>query len=313
MPAYESTEEYLNSTQIGRQIIRIRENVSDALTAIGAKGVTVPSGANSDDLATLIAAIETGGGGGGTTRTVVIPEQTIIADTTYNPITNFAEPLELGEQYVYTINGVEHTAYGVDLYGSVAIHSDNTPCYFEYDRGMYFTVNNSADYDTYTVKVEKIVESSSGGSGGGEGSSTLIAKTITANGTYNASDDDADGYSSVTVNVPSGSSKNVQTAQSTDRRNNTALGSVASLTCDVAGTYDVYWTCARSNTSQTWGSQLYINGTAYGTENTTWDNNVQVNHLEDVVIPANATVAVYGRSRSGYYIYVPQLTIVQTA
>lgn len=29
--------------------------------------------------------------------------------------------------------------------------------------------------------------------------------------------------------------------------------------------------------------------------------------------PANATVAVYGRSRSGYYIYVPQLTIVQTA
>ena len=63
MPAYESTEEYLNSTQIGRQIIRIRENVSDALTAIGAKGVTVPSGSNSDDLATLIGAIQTGGGG----------------------------------------------------------------------------------------------------------------------------------------------------------------------------------------------------------------------------------------------------------
>lgn len=106
---------------------------------------------------------------------------------------------------------------------------------------------------------------------------------------------------------------NVQTAQSTTRRNNTALGSIVSLTCDTAGTYDVYWTCARSNTSQTWGSRLYINGTAYGTENTTWNNNVQVNHLEDVVIPANATVAVYGRSRSGYYIYAPQLTIEQTA
>ena len=62
MPAYESTEEYLNSTQIGRQIIRIRENVSDALTAIGAKGVTVPSGSNSDDLADLIGSIQTGGG-----------------------------------------------------------------------------------------------------------------------------------------------------------------------------------------------------------------------------------------------------------
>ncbi len=110
-----------------------------------------------------------------------------------------------------------------------------------------------------------------------------------------------------------GSSKNVQTAQTTDRRSNTALGSIISLTCSTAGTYDVYWTCARSNTSQTWGSQLYINGTAYGTENTTWSNNVQNNHLTGVVLSANDTVAVYGRSRSGYYIHAPQLTIVQTA
>lgn len=32
---------------------------------------------------------------------------------------------------------------------------------------------------------------------------TLVTKAITANGTYDASDDSADGYSSVTVNVPS--------------------------------------------------------------------------------------------------------------
>jgi len=38
---------------------------------------------------------------------------------------------------------------------------------------------------------------------GGGSSATLITKTITANGTYSASDDDADGYSEVTVNVPS--------------------------------------------------------------------------------------------------------------
>lgn len=144
---------------------------------------------------------------------------------------------------------------------------------------------------------------------------TLINKTVTANGTYLASDDDADGYDSVTVNVSGGggSTMNVQTAQSTSRRNNTALGSVTSLTCEVAGTYDVYWTCARSSTSGTWGSQLYINGTAYGTENTTFSNHVQNNHLTGVTIPAGATVAVYGRSRSGYYIYVPQITIQQTA
>lgn len=181
--------------------------------------------------------------------------------------------------------------------------------------------------------------------------SVLTTKTITQNGTYDAEDDSADGYSSVTVNVPTGITptgtknipitengtvtedvtnyasvqievdvptpasvpKNVQTAQTTTRRNNTALGSVISLTCSTAGTYDVYWSCARTNTSQTWGSQLYINDTAYGTENTTWSNNVQNNHLTGVTIPANATVAVYGRSRNGYYIHVPQLTIVQTA
>ena len=150
---------------------------------------------------------------------------------------------------------------------------------------------------------------------GGGSSATLITKTITENGTYNASDDSADGYSSVTVNVPTPAAvaMNVQTVQSTSRRNNTVLGSVASLTCEVAGTYDVDWTCTRSSTSGTWGSQLYINGTAYGSENTTFSNNVQNNHLTGVTIPANATVAVYGRSRSGYYIYVPQLTIRQTA
>ncbi len=39
--------------------------------------------------------------------------------------------------------------------------------------------------------------------GSSGGSSTLITKNITANGTYNASSDNADGYSSVTVNVGS--------------------------------------------------------------------------------------------------------------
>lgn len=36
----------------------------------------------------------------------------------------------------------------------------------------------------------------------GQIASTLIAKTITQNGTYNPADDNADGYSSVTVNIP---------------------------------------------------------------------------------------------------------------
>ena len=35
-------------------------------------------------------------------------------------------------------------------------------------------------------------------------SAELVTKTIIENGVYNASDDNADGYSSVTVNVPKG-------------------------------------------------------------------------------------------------------------
>lgn len=42
--------------------------------------------------------------------------------------------------------------------------------------------------------------------GTGQGSGTLISKTITLNGTYNPDDDNADGYSSVTVNVQNGAS-----------------------------------------------------------------------------------------------------------
>lgn len=42
--------------------------------------------------------------------------------------------------------------------------------------------------------------------GTGQGSGTLVSKTITLNGTYDPDDDNADGYSSVTVNVQNGAS-----------------------------------------------------------------------------------------------------------
>ena len=283
---------------ISSEISRISGNISDSLAAVAAKGVTVPSGSNSDDLAGLIAQISGGGG----TETIIVPEQTVTANSSATYI-QFNQGLTEGESYKVQINGetksvvctltnASYELYFTSLIEVIWIYGD-----------MLFYLDSSSLYGTYTVKVWQ----ESGGGGG----STLIEKTITANGTYDAEDDDADGYSSVTVNVSGGSTKNVQTNQTTDRRNSTSLGSINSLTCSKAGTYDVYWTCARSNTSQTWGSQLYIGGTAYGTENTTWTNNVQTNHLENVSISANATVAVYGRSRSGYYIYAPQLTIVQ--
>ena len=47
---------------IASEISRLSQNVSDSLDAVAAKGVTVPSGSNSDDLAGLIAQITAGSG-----------------------------------------------------------------------------------------------------------------------------------------------------------------------------------------------------------------------------------------------------------
>lgn len=59
-------------------------------------------------------------------------------------------------------------------------------------------VNGQNVHSTYHFKIERRISDSS------DSSSTLITKTITANGTYSAQTDNADGYSSVTVNVPTG-------------------------------------------------------------------------------------------------------------
>lgn len=134
-------------------------------------------------------------------------------------------------------------------------------------------------------------------------------KSITENGT----NIDVANYATVSVAVPSGSSKNAQAHESTSRATSSTYTSVNSLTCSKAGTYTVYYSCMRSSTGGTNGSQLYINGTAYGTADTAnWSNHVQNKTVTGVSIGANQTVAVYARSRgSNYYAYVPLLTIIE--
>lgn len=138
-----------------------------------------------------------------------------------------------------------------------------------------------------------------------------ITSNTTGSNTLNVSQ-----YATATVNVPtSGSSMNVQTAQSTTRSTSTSGTSVISLTCSKAGTYTVRWSTFRSSTSGTWGSRLYIGGTAYETMDTSgWSNHIQNREVTGVSISANQAVAVYVQSRgSSYYGYVGTLTIIQTA
>ena len=137
------------------------------------------------------------------------------------------------------------------------------------------------------------------------------SETKTSNGTY-----DVTNLASLVVNVSGGTSKNVQVVQGTTRTNASTLTAIGSaLTVSKTGTYDVYWSGMRSNTSSsyTWATQLYVGGSAYGSENTTWTNNVQNNHLSNVSLTANQQIRVYGRNTRGtsYYIYAPTLVIIE--
>ena len=147
--------------------------------------------------------------------------------------------------------------------------------------------------------------------------STLITKTITTNGTFNASSDNADGYSSVTVNVSGGASLNTQVASGVDRVATTTYTTVVgqSITVAATGTYDVHWTGYRSSTSGTNGSCLYIGNSAHSSGNqTTFTNNGQYVHLTGVTLTKNDVVTVRARARgTSYYMYVGNLTIVQTS
>ena len=70
-------------------------------------------------------------------------------------------------------------------------------------------------------------------SGGGGGSATLIEKSITANGTYNASSDNADGYSKVVANVPNSYAAG-------DEGKVVSNGALVSQTSDTVTTNDTY-------------------------------------------------------------------------
>ena len=114
-----------------------------------------------------------------------------------------------------------------------------------------------------------------------------------------------------------GTSKNVQIASGVGRVNANTYTAVSGQTLTVAktGKYDVYWCGYRSSTSGTSGSQLYIDGTAYGSANTTFNStytNCQNVHLSNVSLTEDEVIVVRARSRSSsYYMYVFNLTIIE--
>lgn len=155
-------------------------------------------------------------------------------------------------------------------------------------------------------------------SGGGTATFTEITDTTAtasdvASGKYFYT---ANGIRTQGTNSGGGSSKNAQAVQGTTRTtSSTATAIGAEMTVSKTGTYDVYWSGFRSSTSAsyTFGTQLYIDNVAHGTENTTWSNHIQNNHLQNVSLTQGQKVRVRGRNSRGssYYIYAPTLVIIE--
>ena len=143
----------------------------------------------------------------------------------------------------------------------------------------------------------------------------LTAANIKSGTTVSISNGSTNLWSVTGTYTGGGTSKNVQVLQSTSRTNSSSLTKVlGDLTVSKTGTYDIYWSGGRTNTSTsyTWGTRLYVDGTGYDTENTTWSNNCQSNHLSNVSLTANQKLSVYARGRTGsYYTFAPMLVIVE--
>lgn len=148
-----------------------------------------------------------GGGGDTYTRTVIVPQQTTTGQT---PTLTHTGALVDGDFYVVTIDGTEYiVTAGVQWSGGAIVlgtlqwyYTWDPPGEYDYPWAVGYEIA-SADMDcafpdsgTHTIKVEHLEFV--------DGPLNLIEKSITQNGTYNASSDNADGYSSVVVNVSGG-------------------------------------------------------------------------------------------------------------
>lgn len=127
-----------------------------------------------------------------------------------------------------------------------------------------------------------------------------------------------------TVTAPAGYYASAATTTVTAKNSQVATGykSVTSssyvstgltLTVSKAGTYTITWCGWRSSSSGTSGSQLYKNGTAVGTANTTFTGTYgQVVTLTNQSLAKDDVLTIYARSRNtSYSMYVANLTIIE--
>lgn len=166
------------------------------------------------------------------------------------------------------------------------------------------SVTNTTGYITGGTKT---------GAGVTVSASELVSDTLSI--TQNGSGIDVTNYKNVNVNVQSSGGKVGQACDVMQRVNATSYTATnVKLTVAKTGTYTVRWFGYRSSTSGTNGSQLYINGTAYGSAQTSFgvNSNGQQVKLTGVNLTAGQEIVVRARSRStNYYMWVMGLSIIE--
>jgi len=155
------------------------------------------------------------------------------------------------------------------------------------------------------------IESISGG-----GSSTLITKTITENGTYSAEDDDADGYSSVTVNVPSSAASSWTKIAETSYQVSTKSTSTATVDTWATGHSEI-WTSEKIVYVRIRDTAGKKTGYSYGTDNYFANqcpkndasaNRVNLGCRYNIYVNSNGNYAMVADSAtSGYGVYADTL------
>ncbi len=271
---------------IQSEITRISANVTAALAAIARKGVTVPSGSNSDDLEDLIDAISAGGGSaisivdeldshGGTIRHITAVD--LSGDTV-------AADKMLANTTAHNAQGQPVTG-GIQSQAAQTIHpssSDQTIAAGKYLAGAQ------------TIKAVTLAN--------------LLAANIKKDVVIKVGDStDDDCVASVTGTYEGASGKNIQYAMGRSEISATSYTATSlSITVSKAGTYKCYWTMDRNTTSGTSGSQLYKNGSAVGSAHTSWtynnNNRYGMNCEETLTLAKNDILVVRCRSRSTSYI-----------
>lgn len=159
---------------------------------------------------TLTAGTASGGGGDSYTLTTIVPQQTVtVSGSTYTADNiTMNSTMVVGDYYIVTLDGTEYVSTcganwaGETYLGDSALlwfdgsgDGSTYTCPFAFERISWNTGGSlHATSGSHTVKVEHLEFV--------DGPLNLISKSITSNGTYSASSDNADGYSSVTVAIP---------------------------------------------------------------------------------------------------------------